>query len=150
MRVWRLTRVPHAVRPLSGEGAARVGSRWNSVGVRIAYTSTTRALALLELFVHVTRDTLPADPILVPVDVPDGSILEAGRIPKNWNDLPYSPSARQFGDRWVEAGNTLALLVPSVIVPKEHNLLINPAHPGFSEITVRRAEPFAFDARLLR
>ena len=70
MRVWRITRSVHAASPLSGEGAARSGNRWNSAGVRIAYTSTSRALAVLEMLVHVTRDTIPEDIVLIPVDVP--------------------------------------------------------------------------------
>jgi RES domain-containing protein len=41
------------------------------------------------------------------------------------------------------------LEVPSVIIPGEVNYLLNPAHPHFRKIVIRKAEPFAFDPRLL-
>ncbi len=150
MRVWRLTRSAYSKAPLSGEGALRAGSRWNSAGVRMAYTSTTRALALLELLVHVTRSTVPADLVLIPIDVPGDSAVEAEALPGDWNGLPFSIPARQYGDRWIRSGSTLGLIVPSVIVPHENNLLINPVHPGIRDIKIHRPEPFGFDARLFR
>jgi RES domain-containing protein len=67
---WRVTRKLYAANALSGEGAARAGNRWNSKGVRVAYASSSRALAVLEMLVHVTRDTVPGDTVLVPVEIP--------------------------------------------------------------------------------
>lgn len=68
MLVWGITRSVHAAHSLSGEGAARAGNRWNSKGVRIAYTSTSPPLVVLEMLVHVTRDCIPAA-LLVPAVV---------------------------------------------------------------------------------
>jgi hypothetical protein len=34
------------------------------------------------------------------------------------------------------------------VVPQEHNLLINPAHPSATGVRTVRNEPFAIDARL--
>ena len=149
MRVWRLARAAHAANPLSGWGAAIAGGRWNSPGVRIAYTSTSRPLAVLEMLVHVTRDTVPADMILVPVDVPTNLIDEAAALPSNWDDLPYSAGARKFGDRWIASGSSAALLVPSVALPAERNLLVNPAHAVFRRVRILAPEAFTFDRRLL-
>jgi RES domain-containing protein len=104
----------------------------------------------LELLVHVTRDAVPSDLILIPVDVPNEMIDAAGALPADWNELPYSLTARQFGDRWLRSGRSLALFVPSVIVPGENNLLINPSHTEFRAVEVRPAESFGFDSRLLR
>ena len=152
MRAWRLTRAVYASDPLSGSGAAIAGNRWNSPGTRVAYTSTSRALAALEMLVHVTRETGPPDMVFVPVDVPDRLIREASGVPGDWADLPYGPNARKFGDRWVGEGRSLGLLVPSVVVPAERNLLINPRHRAFGRVRVRvgPVEPFAFDRRLIR
>jgi RES domain-containing protein len=148
MRVWRLTRAVHASDPLSGRGAAVAGNRWNSPGTRVAYTATSRALAALEMLVHVTRETVPLDMVFVPVDVPDALVREAIGLPRDWADLPWGPNARRFGDRWVAEGRSLGLLGPSVIVPAERNLLINPRHRAFGRVRIGRAEPFAFDRRL--
>lgn len=150
MRVWRLTRAVHSAAPLSGHGAALAGNRWNSPGVRVAYASTSRPLAVLEMLVHVTRDTVPVDPVLVPIEVPDDVVLEATDLPMDWNALPYGSEGRRFGDRWISEQPSVGLLVPSVVLPAERNLLINPAHPAFRKVKVQPLERFAFDRRLLR
>ena len=150
MRAWRITREIYRPHALSGEGAARVGNRWNSPGVRIAYTSTSRPLAVLEMLVHVTRDTIPENVLILPINVPDGLVQEAEGLPRDWNALPYSTSARRFGDRWAAERRSAALLVPSVVLPAERNLLINPMHPDYPKIAALARERFQFDRRLLR
>jgi len=150
VRVWRLTRAVYGRDPLLGEGAARSGNRWNSPGERVAYTSNNRSLAVLEMLVHVTRDTVPKDLLLIPVEVPDELVAEATELPADWNRLPYSVGARRLGDRWVEGRRSVGLLVPSVVLPAERNLLINPVHPDARRIAVLKAEAFSFDRRLLR
>ncbi len=150
MRVWRLTRAVYASDPLSGRGAAIAGNRWNSPGTRIAYASTTRALAALEMLVHVTRATVPPDMVFVPIDLPGRMVRTASGFPADWADLPYGPHTRAFGDAWVAAGRSLGLAVPSVIVPAERNVLVNPRHRSFGRVRVGAAEPFALDRRLLR
>ena len=150
MRAWRLTRAAYAAEPLSGRGAAIAGNRWNSPGTRVAYAATSRALAALEMLVHVTRETVPPDMVFVPIDVPGRLVRDAARVPGDWAALPYGTGARSFGDRWVAEGRALALRVPSVVVPAERNVLINPLHRAFGLVRVGPPEPFAFDRRLLR
>lgn len=148
MLVWRIVRPVYAANPLSGAGAARWGSRWNSAGVRMAYASTSRPLAVLESLVHLTRDYFPRDAVLVPIEVPGRLIAEVPELPAGWNDIPYSGESRRIGDLWVEQNTSLAMLVPSAVLPAERNLLINPAHAHFGEIRVGAPEPDAFDRRL--
>jgi RES domain-containing protein len=116
----------------------------------MGYASSSRPLAILEMLVHITRDTVPADTILVPIEVPDELIVEAQGLPSGWNALPYSSGARQFGDRWVQEGTSAVLLVPSVVLPSEKNLLINPAHPHSKRMKILPPEGFQFDRQLLR
>lgn len=59
MRGWRLATTLHA--PLTGEGAALRGGRWNSIGVSVVYASTHLSLALVELLVHLDALDLPGD-----------------------------------------------------------------------------------------
>ncbi len=148
MRVWRITRAVHAANPLSGEGAARAGNRWNSVGVRMGYTSTSRPLTVLEMLVHVTRETVPLDILLIPIDVPDDLITELKPVPKQWNEVPFNSQARAAGDHWVSAMSSAGLLVPSAVLTAEQNLLINPLHPEFSRIRVLEGESNFLDLRL--
>ena len=149
-RVWRITRSIHTVNPLSGEGAARSGSRWNSRGVRVAYTSTSRPLAVLEMLVHVTRESVPDDIVLIPIDVPAALIAEMASPPPDWNALPWSDPSRDAGDKWAHDKRSVALLVPSVVLPAERNLLINPLHPDFRRVKLHAPEVHAIDRRLLR
>jgi RES domain-containing protein len=150
VRVWRITRSAHTANPLSGEGAARSGSRWNSRGVRIGYTSTSRPLAVLEMLVHVTRESIPEDIVLIPIDVPVGLIAELHSPPENWNALPWSDPGRQAGDNWALEKRSVALLVPSVLLPVEKNLLINPLHPDFAKVRLHPPEFHPIDRRLLQ
>jgi RES domain-containing protein len=134
--------------PLSGEGAARTGNRWNSKGIRVAYTATSRALAVLEMLVHVTRETIPADMVLLPVDVPDELISELRDPPAGWDQYPYREKSRAAGDQWARAKSSAALLVPSAVLRPEKNLLINPLHPDFPKIQVLPPEEKALDPRV--
>ena len=52
LRFWRLDQRQHAPTWHSGEGAYRVGGRWNSSGVRAVYTALDPATAILEVAVH--------------------------------------------------------------------------------------------------
>jgi RES domain-containing protein len=146
--VWRVTRGRYAANALSGEGAARAGNRWNSKGVRVAYSSASRALAVLEMLLHVTRETVPEDTVLVPMEVPDQLITELQQLPKGWDEFPYRETAKAVGDKWVREKSSAALLVPSAVLRPERNMLINPAHPEFPRIRVHAAEEKALDPRV--
>ena len=56
---------------------------------------------------------------------------------------------RRLGDEWLDHMSTAILRVPSVLVPRQWNLLLNPIHPLFTETRVIEEAPFAFDSRLL-
>jgi RES domain-containing protein len=148
VRAWRVVSPRYAANPLSGEGAARGGSRWNSPGVRLGYASTSRPLAVFETLVHSTRGYYPVDAVLVPVDIPDEMVADVPALPKDWNQLPYGAAARLMGDHWVRQGSSLAMLVPSAVLPAERNILINPSHALFGQIRIGEPETHAFDRRL--
>lgn len=148
MRGWRAVRPAYAANPLSGAGAARAGSRWNSPGVRLGYASTSRPLAVLETLVHATSGYYPVDVVLVPIEIPDEMVADVPVLPKDWNQLPYSAGSRLIGDHWVRQGSSLAMLVPSVVLPAERNILINPGHALFGQIRISDPETHCFDRRL--
>jgi RES domain-containing protein len=54
----------------------------------------------------------------------------------------------RYGSKWLRAGRTAVLEVPSAIVPSEKNYLINPGHPEFRKLRVGRPLPFVFDPRM--
>lgn len=151
MRVWRLTRERFARTPFDGIGPARGGGRWNSRGTYVAYAASSRALAILEVLVHIDREFAPSDLVFVEATIPDETIetLDVSALPPRWRTEPPPPALREIGDDWVRAVRSLALRVPSAIVPDEVNLLVNPAHPRYSEIRIEGApQPAVLDPRL--
>ncbi|MBC7946431.1 MAG: RES family NAD+ phosphorylase [Chitinophagaceae bacterium] len=149
MIVYRFAAAKYS-RDISGEGSRLFGGRWNSKGNAVLYTSITISLSLLEMLIHSSSyDEIKAN-VLVTIDVPE---LHPGKIPvagltKNWqSDIDY---CRYIGDAFITEKQSLLLKVPSVIVPEEHNLLINPAHPAFKKVKVLSAKKFAFDTRMFK
>jgi RES domain-containing protein len=68
-------------------------------------------------------------------------------VPTGWADIG-SPSARAAGAAWLAAGRTALLRVPSVVVPREANWVVNPTHPDAARIRLGRPEPLGWDPRL--
>lgn len=60
----------------------------------------------------------------------------------------HDVNQRQFGDWWIDSGDSPVLAVRSTIVPLEYNYLLNPRHHDFATIVVEPAVPFVFDERL--
>lgn len=151
MRVWRICRVAWASTAFSGEGARRAGGRWNHKGTSVAYASTTLSLAALELFVNLDPEDAPTDLVAVDLRLPDdvtSRAIDASDLPPDWRDFPAPVELKDIGSNWVRTNKTLALYVPSVVIPHERNVLINPAHPDMSRAQLGRAEPFHFDPRM--
>lgn len=143
MKVWRLARRRFAA--LDGAGARLYGGRWNRRGQSVVYTSENLSLALLEVIVHLelALEDFPADYVKIAIEVPDA--MERERVAA----LPKGEARmRIIGAGWYESNKTAVLMVPSVIVPEEHNLLLNPGHPQFELIRALPAKPFRFDPRL--
>ena len=148
MVVWRLARAVYPA--LDGEGARRRGGRWNEPGTPVVYTSEHLSLAVLESLVHADPDLLPDDLPAFQIEIPDKiaepalAAHEGGSMPDDWRDPNVSA---RLGQEWVASGDPV-LVVPSVVVPQERNVLLNPRHAQASEVRVVGREPFAFDARL--
>jgi RES domain-containing protein len=152
MRLWRLCRKLHAANPFSGEGARLYGGRWNSEGVRMVYTSPSLALAAVETFVNLEPNLIPDDLVTIEVEIPDDiqtERVDISSLPRKWHEL-RDESLKAFGDRWILAGETLALHVPSAAIRGEWNVLLNPEHPDFRQVKIGKPRAFAFDLRMFR
>jgi len=152
MRFWRICRRRYAAGAASGEGARLYGGRWNSRGVPMVYASTSLALAAVETFVNLEPNLQPKDLISTEGNIPDGleiSRVDLKTLPANWRET-RDESLRRFGDDWIRAGQTAALLVPSAAIRGEWNVLLNLAHGDFSKIRFRKPQPFEFDVRMFR
>ena len=150
MEVFRLARYAHR-HDLSGHGAYLYGGRWNLPGRALLYTAEQRAMALLETLVHLPVEDLPDDMYLLTLDVPDDTsrqLITPADLPPYWQRLSLPQPTATIGHAWLQAGRSLALQVPSVVMPQERNVLLNPAHPEFVRVRLLDAQPFHFDERL--
>jgi len=150
MRAYRLSSKAHRATAFTGEGARLAGGRWNHKGTRIVYCSESRALAAMELFVNLDPALAPPELMFIAVDVPDGIITTVGiaALPSRWRDYPAPDAVKDIGTNWVNAGTSAALLVPSVVMPEEKNLLLNPDHADFGRVKIGKPTKFAFDRRM--
>ena len=146
---YRIVAPKWAKSPLSGEGSRLYGGRWNSPGHPMVYLSTTRALAALELLVHLTTpDSRLVPRVMVTVRMPKE--LVAGELfqAQGWRDHPAGLDSTDQGDDWLKHGSTAGVLAPSAIIPEERNLLLNPHHLDFTKVEIIQTKPFHFDHRL--
>ncbi|MDQ6764707.1 MAG: RES family NAD+ phosphorylase [Verrucomicrobiota bacterium] len=132
----------------SGEGGLHYALRWNSRGTRLVYTSSSVALACLETLVHMQMLVKSEERWLFTIEVPDRFVEELRQLPRDWDAEPATAASRAVGDRWVTSARSVALLVPSVVVPLEKNVLINPRHPQFKLEWIKKPVRFRYDPRL--
>lgn len=148
---WRLDQAVHAPTWDSGEGAYRVGGRWNSKGVRAVYCSLDPATAILEVAVHKGFRAL--DPVThrmtaaVIADAGDIHVVDPGNVPNpNWL-RPGIPSAGQqaFGDDLLRQHRFVA--IPSAVSRHSWNLIFL-AGGATGAYALKFQEAFALDTRL--
>lgn len=152
MRLYRLCAPKHAAHAIDGEGARLFGGRWNPRGHAMVYTSEHLSLAVLEVLVHLEPSQLRPARVSVAVDVPDREIeeIDPASLPRNWRSQGAQRALQALGLEWLQARRSLALKVPSAVIPTEHNVLLNPAHPKHERLAATPGEPFSFDPRLFR
>ncbi|WP_366516348.1 RES family NAD+ phosphorylase [unidentified bacterial endosymbiont] len=100
----RLFRIADSRHPLwDGQGALRLGGRFNSPDQPVVSAALTYAGALLEILAQARIGKLPRQQVFVMAEIPDHLAIERAdrsRLPPGW-DQPESPSARAFGDQWL-------------------------------------------------
>jgi RES domain-containing protein len=139
---------------LAGKGAASNGARWNLVGERVTYASSSVSLAAWETRAHlgVSGARLPFNRFLVCIGVPDDIWDSRATLPSpppvGWNSIPEGLVSRQLGSRWLLNMKTVLCEVPSVIIDEEVNVLINPAHPDVQRLTTTKVRRFLYDHRV--
>ena len=151
-RAWRILKKRHEKRAFDGEGARLYGGRWNSPGIPAVYASESRALATLEVLAGLQMNSPLPGYVLIPAEFDEAlvEVIELNEVPADWRQHPPAPSTQRLGDDWISRGESAVLQVPSALVPKESNFVLNPRHPDFSAIHVGEPELLSLDPRLLR
>jgi RES domain-containing protein len=135
---------------LSGKGGKLAAGRWHSRGTQIVYLADSPAAAMLEQIVHLQdgNGRLPRSYDLLEVNAPK-EIPIAELLPPaaaGWkDDIDWT---RRLGDAWLTAKETALARVPSAIVPRTWNLLLNPAHPNATRVQIESVIQEKFDWRL--
>jgi RES domain-containing protein len=119
------------------------------------YTAQSLSLAALERLVHVDPDVLPDRLTAFEIEIPDDKaaqeVLAVSTLPPEWWAEPLGSGTRELGRAWLtDAGRPGVLVVPSAIIPRERNYLLNPGHRDAARWAVVGSEPFRFDPRLVR
>jgi RES domain-containing protein len=147
---WRITKKKHIKTALTGEGARLYGGRWNSKGKPVIYTAESRALAVVEMLVHLDTSAPLSRYVVIEVQIDETLVqeIDLAVLPGNWRAEPAPKRLKAIGDEWLEAGASPVLRVPSAVVQGEFNYLLNPAHPGFANLHFSKPEGIGIDKRL--
>lgn len=125
-------------------------NRWNSADIQVAYTAESVALAAMEIMAHlgpIGRSMRGYQLFSISFeddDVENAATQDSGLNPRDVD------ATTAYGDAWAQARRSLALRVPSVVVPLSFNYIINPAHPHMSNTIVEAHGEFQFDERIVR
>ena len=122
----------------------------------MVYASTHLSLATLEVLVHVNNATFLNSRVAIRFEIDDDLVmyLDEKALPLSWDTLPASVSTQKSGDAWSSSEQSMALVVPSAVLPggdqlEERNLLLNPDYTDFlDQICNVQTIPFSFDNRI--
>ncbi len=152
MFVYRITNAEH--RALDGMGGLYGQGRWHKKGFPVIYTSDHASLAAWEKIVLVASfDNLPDNLLLIKIELPDRIKIQTVSekiMTKGWDSFPFAHETVNFGTEFLQKKEHLALKVPSVIIPDEFNILLNPLHPDINDCRIISSAPFLYDKRLLK
>ncbi|MGS0753660.1 RES family NAD+ phosphorylase [Roseateles sp. GG27B] len=151
VKLWRIAAETrkYAATDLSGAGAAVFPGRWNSETQPVVYCAQSIAVAVLETAAHLDDAGLPLNRFVVEIDVPAAlwasrETIVVAQLPATWSAIPAGRASILIGSAWLAAQRSALLLLPSVIVPEEFIVLINPLHPSSSQITAQAVRVFEY------
>lgn len=148
MIVYRISNTEYS-NDIRGTGAKLMGSRWNSRGVPVLYTSEHISLAVLEMLVNTNFKDYSIALDLMYINIPDQlpvTPILLHNLKKNWkDDVEYS---RYMGDEFFNQKESMILKVPSSVIHEEFNYLVNPLHSDFKKIKILKTKSFWPDKRL--
>ncbi len=151
MKVYRISQTKYS-NSLIASGFA---GRWNSEGEGMIYTGGSASLSCLEILAHKSGAALNSGKFsLAVIDIPDSILIfeielkQLQQSNPDWYKVLHYPITQRLGNQWKSEMKSAVLKVPSAIVDREYNYLLNPLHPKFSKIKVMDIVPFNFDNRL--
>lgn len=137
---------------LGGWGGRKYSSRWTSLGKRVTYMAESPAGAMLEILVHLKSrdDPFPRTFTLLEIEAPEELAIRELVLIADADWRNKMTVTQRIGDRWLDSRETPLARVPSAIMPRTWNLLLNPGHPEYERVHVVSAIHERFDNRLFR
>jgi RES domain-containing protein len=71
-------------------------------------------------------------------------------LPSDWREIGARQKLQAIGAEWASTRKAAVLAVPSAIVPRESNYLLNPLHPAFKRIAIGKPSTVETDLRLIK
>ena len=122
------------------------------MGKRVVYCAESPPGAMLEVLVHFkdNDEKLPRIYTLLRIEPPQGLVVRTLEAPSSarWRDR--QELTQRIGDAWLDSAETPAARVPSAIIPRTWNYLLNPEHPDAAQIQIAEVIKERFDNRLFR
>jgi RES domain-containing protein len=106
---------------------------------------------MLEIAVNLRKATVIPAYKVMEVDIPDALVMQLtpADLPHGWDEKVAEPLvSRSIGNLWLKNAVSLGIMIPSVVVPDQYNVLINPLHPEFDQISYSDPIDFPFDSRI--
>lgn len=73
-------------------------------------------------------------------------LVESDQV--GWDAVPPGTVSVDWGTEWVRSSRSLVAQVPSIIVPEESNILINPTHTDAKQVRSEKLRRWNYDPRL--
>lgn len=155
---WRVEKVQYLKESSTGNGAKKLGGRWNRPGTSVVYSADSKALAVLELLVQLEENDAVENRFVIPITFDDSLVFRPNPqdFPENWWSEEGSIEAEEFGTSWAKMKTSAVLCVPSAVLYEPRvevhgglNYILNPKYPGFKKL-ITFGEPLGLriDSRL--
>lgn len=76
-------------------------------------------------------------------------IVSIAELDPSWRDPNNYTACMPLGDRWFQEGKSVALKVPSTVMPEAYNYLINTIHPDYNKVALAGVTNLVPDPRIV-
>jgi RES domain-containing protein len=146
MTVYRICKKEYK-NDLTGLGSFLYGGRWNFPESYMLYTASSIALAALEVLVNYTYQLKDISFSLISIDISPEKMtaIEEKKLKDSWlTDVNYT---QKIGTDFLTQDGLHFLEVPSSVINRETNVLINPKF--ITKKNILSIENFQFDKRII-